>query len=212
MKKIVRLTESDLTRIVKRVIRENNDFSKTRGYQINERSYKRTRRVNEGVVIPSKDILTDSCINTYFKAPGSKNSNSGDFDQLWHVVKVTESNSSDEASGWGSIVTITVDGNVTGGKCKSSGYASDENLTTNDGKTIKTGTLTLDCRKMDANGNIPLDYVGNTGVTGVRYNQSISEDYKEFCETKTTGSKGSGDDRRASIGNQSQGYGGSAVA
>lgn len=214
MKRIVRLSESDLARIIKRTIRENNDASKTRGYQINERSYRRMRRVNEGVIIGSSggDSLNDSCLNTYFKAPGSKSSNPADFDQLWHVVSVTEGKSGDETTGWGASVIIKVDGNVTGEKCKSAGYNSRQNLTTNDGKTLKTGTLTLDCRKMDANGNIPLDYEGNNGVTGVRYNQSISEDYKEFCETKTTGTKGSGDDRRADAGSQNQGYGGNTTA
>ena len=38
MKKVIRLTESDLIRLVKRVIRENEDFPKYRDYD-NEESY-----------------------------------------------------------------------------------------------------------------------------------------------------------------------------
>jgi hypothetical protein len=157
---------------------------------------KKRSQVFEGVIID--DGLTDRCINTYYKAPGGKQSNKEDFDQTWHVKSVNVGKKNDESTGWGAIIKIELDGAISQ-KCIDDGYSTKNTTLTDNSGNIKTGSLTIDCRKMDESGNLPLDYVG-PGASGIRYNKGISEVFKEYCISVTTSASGSGNNEFASIG------------
>jgi hypothetical protein len=175
MKKIIKLTESDLARIVKRVIRENKNQSNgyyggsrgiypSRGrYMMEDNSAKPVADFNEGVIITNQEdnfgpqSLAQKTINLY------DDSGKQVWDQTWYITNFTKENY-DKKLVFSLNKDLKKDGNPA---------------------TAEVGTMVFDCNKPDSF-VVSYDFKGAQGQTNVsnemRYNPDVTTRLKtEYC-------------------------------
>jgi hypothetical protein len=191
--KTINLTESDLKRIVKRVLNENV----------------LTEHIKADILIDPDSIenkLKNKCINTWKVSPGKKGINSeSDWGESWKIVDVVSPPHTRE-NNWGDKLTIKLNKS---GDCKNSVKTSGGDDPTKDADM--TATMTLVCDKQ----RNATSYAFNFTATGtdkedfkdtIVYNQGVSNVIKgkEWCKSAgVEDSPGDVEDEFASTGGQS---------
>ncbi len=174
--KVIRLTESDLKRIVKRVLTENIIYTNS---------------------IESK--LDNKCINTWKKSPGKKGKNGdADYDETFRIAGIEKPNYREKTreNSWGDKLVIKLD--------KESGCTNMEGDFGGVGST--TGTLTLVCDGQRDVDSYAFTLNVSDGTKKTVYNQGISNVIKanEWCKKAGVGNPaGDVEDEFASTGSQS---------
>jgi len=180
--KVVNLTESDLQRIVKKVLNEGVVF-------------------DDGASNAMENSLKNKCINTWKASPGKKGiNNESDWGESWKIVGIEKAPETRENS-WGDKLTIKLDKS---GDC--------ENSVKTAGRSDITATMTLVCDKQRNATSYAFDFTATGkakegGFTsGKVYNQGVSNVIKkdEWCKTAgVEDSPGDSEDEFASTGGQS---------